>query len=308
MKKILVIGSAVADVIINLEDKLPRTGEDVHVRTQQMRPGGCGFNTYHMIRHFSLPAIPFFPVGQGAYGDFIWRTFSESGISTPIPRPERDNGCCYCFIEPDGERTFISYHGAEYRFQREWFDLLAAEEIGSVYFCGLEIEEPTGPVIVDYLETLRAQENGDGISLFFAPGPRLTRMKPSLVERIFALSPILHLNGEESMLFTGMHTYEEAASCLFGKTHAPVLITLGSDGCYVETGNGHDLIPGVPAHQSDTNGAGDAHIGAVIASCFRGNPLTEAVRTANRISARVVEVSGALLSDGQFEEVMGSLP
>ena len=26
-------------------------------------------------------------------------------------------------IEADGERTFISYHGAEYRFYPEWFDL-----------------------------------------------------------------------------------------------------------------------------------------------------------------------------------------
>ena len=31
------IGSAVADVIIDLEDHLPRTGEDIHVRSQKIR-------------------------------------------------------------------------------------------------------------------------------------------------------------------------------------------------------------------------------------------------------------------------------
>ena len=36
MKKVLVIGSAVADVVINLENRLPRTGEDVHVIKQQL--------------------------------------------------------------------------------------------------------------------------------------------------------------------------------------------------------------------------------------------------------------------------------
>ena len=39
MKKVLVIGSAVADVIIRLEDHLPVTGEDVHVLSQKMQLG-----------------------------------------------------------------------------------------------------------------------------------------------------------------------------------------------------------------------------------------------------------------------------
>ena len=65
-KKILVIGSAVVDVIIDLEDNLPTRGQDVHVRAQKMQMGGCGFNTYHMIRHFGVPVIPFFPIGTVA--------------------------------------------------------------------------------------------------------------------------------------------------------------------------------------------------------------------------------------------------
>ena len=40
VKKILVIGSTVVDVIINL-DHLPRTAEDVNVSGQQMAMGGC---------------------------------------------------------------------------------------------------------------------------------------------------------------------------------------------------------------------------------------------------------------------------
>ena len=43
MKKILVIGSTVADIIIEL-DRLPVTAEDVHVKTQSMSLGGCAHN------------------------------------------------------------------------------------------------------------------------------------------------------------------------------------------------------------------------------------------------------------------------
>ena len=70
MKKVLVIGSTVVDVIINV-DHLPTTQEDVHVISQHMSLGGCAFNTSDMIRHFEVPYILFSPVGTGAYGEFV---------------------------------------------------------------------------------------------------------------------------------------------------------------------------------------------------------------------------------------------
>ena len=152
MKKILVIGSTVVDVIINLEEYLPKTGQDVHIRSQQMSLGGCAYNVSDSIRHFQVPYVLFSPVGTGAYGDFVRNALTEKGISSPIPTPAIDNGCCYCFIEKTGERTFISYHGAEYLFEKEWFSLLDPNEFDSVYICGLEIEERTGNNIIEFLE------------------------------------------------------------------------------------------------------------------------------------------------------------
>ena len=341
VKKILVIGSAVADVIIDLEDHLPRTGEDVHVRSQEMRMGGCAYNTFDIIRLFQVPCIPFFPVGQGAYGDYIFREFTRRGINSPVPRPAEENGCCYCFIEPDGERTFISYHGTEYRFRKEWFSLLDVSQIHSIYFCGLEIEEPTGPAIVDFLEEHPA------IPAFFAPGPRLTRIDPALMRRIFKRSPILHLNKSECLLFTGEAEIEEAAKKLYAMTGNTVIITLGADGCawYDETSSegsrilisdnkaaeneaglcpsrepcpdervknasndsvnhkipgGLHIVPGIPAKQIDTVGAGDAHIGAIMAALYLGYTLPAAIETANKVSARVIGVHGANLTAESF--------
>ena len=302
MKKVLVIGSAVADVIIDLEDHLPRTGEDIHVRSQKIRLGGCGFNTYDILRHFHVPSIPFFPTGRGAYGDFVLSSLAERGIFSPIPRPDEENGGYYCFIEPDGERTFISYHGAEYRFRKEWFRLLCTEDIHSVYFCGLEIEEDTGDVILDFLE-----KNRD-IPSWFAPGPRLTRIRPRLLERILALHPILHLNKTESMQCTSTASVQDAARALYQKTQNAVIITLGSDGCCLYEGPNHPPlhIPAVPALQRDTVGAGDAHIGAVMAGVYQGHSLTEAVRIANHISSKVVETAGANLSTEEFSQAISS--
>ena len=71
MKKVLVIGSTVVDVVVNLVDHLPKTGEDVHIRSQHMSLGGCAYNVSDSIRHFQVPYILFSPIGTGVYGNFI---------------------------------------------------------------------------------------------------------------------------------------------------------------------------------------------------------------------------------------------
>lgn len=296
MKKVLVVGSAVVDVIITL-DHLPGRSADVHVKTQTMSLGGCAYNTSDIIRHFGVPYIPFFPVGKGAYGDFVKARLAERGITSPIPTPDSENGCCYCFVEEDGERTFISYHGAEYRFERSWFDMLDSGDIDSVYICGLEIEEPTGANIVDYLE------GHPEFRVFFAPGPRLEKVPSELMKRIYALRPILHLNDSEALSFTGKSTLSEAARYLNENTNNAVIITLGKEGCYLYDGREEHTIPGVPAVQIDTIGAGDSHIGAIIANVQMGKTLPEAIAAANRVSSKVVETKGALLSDEDFRSL-----
>lgn len=297
MKKVLVIGSTVVDVVVNLVDHLPKTGEDVHIKSQHMSLGGCAYNVSDSIRHFQVPYILFSPVGTGVYGNFIREELHSRGISSPIPTPERENGCCYCFVEDTGERSFISYHGAEYLFEKEWFSLIPLEDIDSVYICGLEIEENTGENIVEFLEA------HPELIIYFAPGPRLTVINPKLVERLYRLSPILHLNETEALSASGKSTVQEAAAFLYEKTNNTVIVTLGEKGCFFFDGKEAETVPPVPAIQADTIGAGDSHIGSVIACLKKGDSLKEAIQKANLVSSSVVSSSGALLSDNAFDKL-----
>lgn len=297
MKKVLVIGSTVVDVVVNLVDHLPKTGEDVHIKSQHMSLGGCAYNVSDSIRHFQVPYILFSPVGTGVYGNFIREELLNRGISSPIPTPERENGCCYCFVEDTGERSFISYHGAEYLFEKEWFSLIPLEDIDSVYICGLEIEENTGENIVEFLEA------HPELIIYFAPGPRLTVINPKLVERLYRLSPVLHLNETEALSASGKSTVQEAAAFLYEKTNNTVIVTLGEKGCFFFDGKEAETVPPVPAIQADTIGAGDSHIGSVIACLKKGDSLKEAIQKANLVSSSVVSSSGALLSDNAFDKL-----
>ena len=172
MKKILVIGSTVADVTISL-DHLPEPEEDIIPGAQKISLGGCAFNVSNMLRLFRVPYTLFSPVGTGIYGDFVKkelekydiRRYAEregqpaAGIDMEaLPYPQEENGCCYCLVDKTGNRTFMALHGAEYRFRKEWFSRLNMQEYDRIYVCGLEIEEPTGEQIVDFLEICREHD------------------------------------------------------------------------------------------------------------------------------------------------------
>lgn len=294
MKQILVIGSTAVDIIIRLPH-LPATCEDVHVITQSMSLGGCAYNTSDTIRHFQVPYTLFTPVGTGTYGNFVRDAFAQRGITTPIPTPDQENGCCYCFVENNGERTFLSYHGAEYLFQPEWFDLLDTDSIDSVYICGLEIEETTGIHIIEFLE------KHPSYRILFAPGPRIQVIPSEKMNRVLALSPILHLNETEALTHTGEKTIEAAARSLYAKTRNTVIITLGDKGTYYYTDHETGFVPAYKASQIDTIGAGDSHAGAILARLQQGASIREAIADANKVSAAVVETPGALLPDEKFQ-------
>ena len=283
---LLFIGATVADVVVRLP-ALPRTGDDLHVLSQQVSLGGCAYNAFRAARLLGAEARLFSSVGSGVWGDFVARALEREGIRTGLAA-QGDNGCCYCLVEPTGERTFLCDHGAEYVFRKEWFDALT-DDLSAVYVCGLEIEETTGSVILDYLE------NHTPPRLYFAPGPRLCAIDPDRMARLLALHPVLHLNDAEARQFTHTDAVEAAAQALHTLTGNDVIITLGPEGALVYTAAGIARIPGMPAQVVDTIGAGDAHIGAIMACEAAGMSLAEAARHANRLSAAVVSHSGATL-------------
>ncbi len=301
MKKLLVIGSTVVDVIINV-DFLPSSKQDVHVLSQKMSLGGCAYNVYDTIRHFGVPATLFSPVGGGIFGGFVRTELAKRGIQSAAPTPESENGCCYCFVETSGERTFISNHGAEYLIYKDWLDDIDLSLVAGIYVCGLEIEETTGPQIVDFLSRCK------DIPIYFAPGPRIMKIDSALLERLLSLSPVVHLNDDELLEYTNEADLRRGAEKLYAKTHNALIITCGSAGAYVYDG-ALTLVPPVEqACVADTIGAGDSHIGAVMAGVYGSLSLKDAVACANTVASAVVGVNGALLPRERFDALGIRLP
>lgn len=301
MKQVLVIGSTCVDIIINI-DHLPRTEEDIHPTSQTMALGGCAYNVAYMMKLFDAPFTFVSPVGSGFYGEYVEKELREGGFDVCVKVPDQENGCCYCLVEAGGERTFMSYHGAEYTFQKKWMDQFKGKTFDMVYICGLEIEEPTGMELLEYLEEYPQRE------IFFAPGPRGIRINKEKMDRIYALHPVLHINELEAKELSGCSRIEQAAEKLKEITQNTVIITLGSQGTYCLQKDGESYhLPGFPVDVVDTIGAGDSHIGAILSALSLGHTYREAVTMANKVSSGVVGIKGSSLTKEEFEKVLQSL-
>lgn len=302
MKPALIIGSTCVDVIINL-DRLPKTEENLHPRSQAMALGGCAYNVAHMMGLLNAPHTFISPVGCGAYGDFVESQMKRQGIPIAIRLPNQENGCCYCLVEATGERTFLSLHGAEYTFQKSWMEPYPAEDYGLAYICGLEIEEPTGEDLIEYLE------EHPSLAVCYAPGPRGVNVPREKTERVMELGPILHMNQAEALGLSGKADYETAAACLRERTQNTVIITLGANGTYcLEKGGEAYTAPAASVpHIVDTIGAGDAHAGAVLACLTLGYPLPMSIAYANKAAAAVIGVQGASLPPEKLPPLPPSL-
>lgn len=307
MKRLLVIGSTCTDVIIRLRH-LPVTGEDMHPLWQRFAMGGCAYNAARIAKAAGIDMRLVTPVGtEGVYSEFVMQNLNKNGFSGPVTVPGKQNGCCYCFVEDGGERTFVSLHGIEYSFDSEYMSGLTGESFDYTYVCGLEIEESTGGELISWLETHVNSPEADinAGTLLYAPGPRGAGIDAEKTARILRLHPILHMNESEALAMSGQTSVEDAAQALFSMTGNMVIITLGERGVlWCTPDRSVHTMPAVPNEIVDTIGAGDAHCGAVLAGLCIGLSEDDCFRFANSVSSAVVGTEGASLPDGKVSALL----
>lgn len=303
MRKALMIGSTVADVMIRV-DHLPSLEEDVNPFGQTVALGGCCYNAANMLRLYKVPYTLFTPVGTGVFGTYVKNQLNEKGIE-PVLFPREENGCCYCIVDAQGNRTFLAVHGAEYRFYPEWFEEINSREYTDAYVCGLELEEDSGAHIVSFLQ------NNPHLNLYYAPSARILYVPDDRMDAVLACHPTLHLNRRESLSWLRHRGYldrddvssEMLLEMLYEKSGNTVIMTDGANGAYAFDGARHYYEPAAPAESVDGTGAGDCHIGTMMACAMMGKGLQESLHIAARNAALVVSRPGAALEEEEFRTI-----
>lgn len=166
-KRVLIIGSAFVDMVINVQE-MPRAGADVEGDYRCTTVGGCSFNVADVLYKLDLPFESYMPVGEGRFADLVAQALTERGYPVHREAGEGDNGWCLSLADASGERTFISMFGLERRMKPDWFERFDIESFDYFYVSGYQAEGENGRVILEALSRKRP----DAV-VVFDPGPRV---------------------------------------------------------------------------------------------------------------------------------------
>ncbi|MFF4307005.1 PfkB family carbohydrate kinase [Streptomyces sp. NPDC001601] len=300
-RRIVLAGNVIADVVIEIP-ALPERGGDV-VGTHSGTTAGGGFNTLVAARRLGAEAVYAGLHGTGPHGDLVRAALAAEGIGTLLPaRTDRDTGFTVALVDSGGERTFVTSFGAEATLAPADLTAVGAQlRPGDlVQLSGYGLALPgNGPLLSGLAAELPA-----GSTLCLDPGPLVADIPEHVLAPVLARTDWLSANAREARIMTGHEDPRTAASEL-GRRLAPgagVLVRADKDGCWLAAAGRPPVhVPGFPVTALDSNGAGDAHVGAFLALLGQGfDPLT-AARGANAAAAFSVTRRGPATAPDRAE-------
>lgn len=293
--KTLLLGNAIVDVVLNIH-ALPKTGDDIYCQKQTVNIGGCAYNVATILNHFGVDHDLVVPIGEGSYASMIKQELLSQGYKLHIEENGQDNGYCLCLVEDHGERTFITIPGIEGDYRKEWLSSLQGKDYDHIYISGYEMEGRSGKIISEWLQTQQIH------NLYFAPGPRITFIEKETMDALFKLHPILHINQSEALSFTQEQDLGTAVRKLYDLTQNELFITLGEAGVLYFDGENQIITPAPKTTVINTIGAGDSHLGALIALRSLGYETRKCCEIANHIAAKVVSLESSKFEKEYFNK------
>ncbi|AUJ80920.1 PfkB family carbohydrate kinase [Enterobacter cancerogenus] len=286
-RPVTVLGAAVIDVIADAY-ALPWRGCDIELKQQGVNIGGCALNIAIALKRLGIETQNALPVGHGVWADIIRNAMAKQDLHSAIEAESGDNGWCLALVEPDGERTFMSFSGVENQWQQSWLDALNVPPGSLVSLSGYQLASPSGERLTRWLEGLR------DVTAFIDFGPRIADIPDALMARIMACKPIVSLNRQEADIAAeraGMHVDTLGAQWQ-QRFAAPLIVRHDKDGAAWYDGDASGYVPAFSATVVDTIGAGDSHAGGTLAGLAAGWSLADAVRLGNAVAAWVVSHRG----------------
>ncbi len=284
-KRLLSVGSIVADIRIDVPH-LPPRGGDVLGSAASVSTGG-GFNVLAAAARNGLPGAFGGQHGTGPLGTRIRADLAREGITILLPpSPDGDSGFCIVMVEPDGERTFITSPGVESQVGTRKLSGIDLGPSDAVFVSGYDLGYPAlGSEIARWSGRLAPD-----VLLVVDPGPLVAEIPIDILDAALSRTSILTLNRREATLFAGTDDLDGIAELVLPRlpTDALLIVRDGPAGCVLLGASLPDapVRVGAPSVRVlDSTGAGDAHMGVFIAATAAGHDPVSAAARANAAAA-----------------------
>ncbi|MFF2177649.1 carbohydrate kinase [Lysinibacillus sp. NPDC058147] len=237
--------------------------------------GGAPANVAAVCAKLGQQAALITQVGLDAFGDFLVETLKKTNVDTNyiVQTVEGETSLAFVSLTSDGGRDFLFYrrHAADLLYSKEQLppNLLTDKDI--LHFCSVNlVESPMKHAHMALIE----QAHQAGCLVSFDPNVRLPLWNDEKAchQTILEFLPKAHivkLSEEELFFLTAIEDEEKAVHSLFQGKVQVIIITRGAEGACLYTQKLHVKVPADKVHAIDTTGAGDAFIGALLATLLR---------------------------------------
>jgi ribokinase len=284
-KRILVVGSVHVDILINVGE-LPQIGQTVTTSAITTIPGGKGLNQAVGAARLGARVALIARVGRDAESTNIHQSIIDSRIDPQGLEVDEyeSTGKAFIYIQPDGDSSIVNYDGANNNLCPD--DILKNENFfKDAGYCLLPMEIP-----LETVEFAAEIAKRHGAKTILKPAA-VKEIRPSLLEKIDIFIPN---EKEANTLCPQGKTIEEKARYFLEKGAGNVIITLGSQGCYLRNRQYERCFPAYPFQPLDTTGAADAFICALAVYLNERCDIVEAIRRANCAAGFCVSRRGVL--------------
>jgi ribokinase len=275
---IIVVGSLHYDIMVQAPHR-PTKGETVTGSAWFPKFGGKGGNQAVAAARAGAEVRMVGAVGQDNFADYLLHHLAEGGVETTrIARtPLAGSGMSVATMDAEGDYGAVIVSGANLHI----FPAALADEAlwtgASLLILQNEI-----PEAINTAAATAARHHGIKVCLNAAP---MRPMSPALT----SLIDILIANTVEAEALTGhpVPTRDAAlkAAQTLAQSYPTAIVTAGGDGGAWVSGTGSALWDPIPVTLVSTHGAGDTFVGTLCAALGTGQPLPNAIQTANRAAA-----------------------
>lgn len=317
MKKILGMGNALTDVLVQLDnethlenlglpkgsmqlvdsDKNTAVQEYIGNMSKQMIAGGSASNTMRGIACLGGYSTFVGMVGKDEVGKVFEQELKDTGVSTNLFFSNTPSGTATAFISPDGERTFATHLGAAIG--------MTAELLTPELFKGYDIFHIEGYLVQNH-DLIRkavhiAKYEGLKVSLDLASYNVVEENLEFLQTLVRDYVDILFANEEETLAFTGKQP--EEALDIISKMVEYAIVKVGKKGSLIKY-KGNVVSEGITDNKRvDTTGAGDFYAAGFLYALANGMTVEKAAHYGKILSGNIIEVVGVKLTDQQWNNI-----
>ena len=310
MKKILGVGTALVDVICQVDDNiisnlnlskgsmtLIEESQIQNIRSNFTNPlitsGGSVCNTVHELNFGSHEASFYGKVSDDEYGNAFIQDLEKANISFKgvSRKSELPTGCCNILVSPDGERTMATHIGIGSQLQPDEVSEHILDNIDHMYMESYLWDHELTKKTLKKFGDIDKSKNIE-ISLSLSDPFCVDRHRDELNNFIKENVDLVFCNFDEAKMFSQSETMADVSS-FFKDYGKKIVMTSGSEGAYFFY---NDEVSHQPSKKIenviDTTGAGDNFAAGFLDFYLSGKSVDEALINGNTRAVEVIQQLG----------------